>query len=99
MKVTIAHSIFQICQDPKMIEVVLEEVPKTTNQYELIDILYFLPAFKDERVTALLNSLRDHKKYLVAYNATRAMGFPTDEVVKKFRNKEVRKSFWKRLFG
>jgi len=99
MKVTIAYSIFQICQDQKMIDIVLEEVPKTTNQYELIDVLYMLPAFKDELVTALLNAFRDHKEYLIAYNATRAMGLPTEVVVMKFRNKDKPEGFWKKLFG
>lgn len=93
MKVTIAHSIFQICQDPKMIDIVLEEVPKTTNQYQLINILYMLPAFEDERVTALLTELCEHKEYLVAYNATRAMGLPTEAVVTNFRNNEETKGF------
>jgi hypothetical protein len=99
MKVTIAHSIFQICQDPKMIDIVLEEVPKITNQYELIDILYLLAAFKDERVTVLLKGFRDHQEYLVAYNATRALGLPTKEIVEMFRDKDEPKGFWNKLFG
>jgi hypothetical protein len=98
-KVTIAYSIFQICKDQKMIDIILEELPKTTSQYELIDVLYMLPAFKDEKITALLNSYRDHKEYLVAYNATRALGLSTDEVVKKARQENETKSFWKKLFG
>ena len=97
-KVTLAYSIFQICKDQKMIDIVLEELPKTTNQYELIDVLNMLPTFKDEKITALLNSYRNHKEYLVAYNATRALGLPTDEVVKKARQQNETKSFWKKLF-
>jgi hypothetical protein len=88
IKVTIAHSIFQICQDKKMVDIVLEETPKVTNWYDLIDILYMLPDFKDERVTTMLNNFRNHKDYLVAYNATRALGLSTDEVVEKFRNQK-----------
>ena len=88
IKVTIAYSIFQISQDTKMIDIVLDEVQKTTNQYELIDLLYLLPAFKDDRVNLLLNNFRDHKEYLIAYNATRALGFPTDTVVEKYRRKK-----------
>ena len=98
-KATIAYSIFQICKDQKMIDLVLEELPKTTNQYELIDVFYMLPAFKDERITALLNHYREHNEYLVAYNATRALGLSTDDVVKKFRQQDDTKSFWKKLFG
>ncbi|MEP6795275.1 MAG: hypothetical protein ABJB16_13175 [Saprospiraceae bacterium] len=88
IKVTIAHSIFQICQDQKMIDIVLEETTKTTHWSDLIDILYLLPAFQDERVMTMLNDFRHHKEYLVAYNATRALGLPTDEVVEKFKVKK-----------
>jgi hypothetical protein len=88
MKVTIAHSIFQICQDTKMIEIVLETMPRIINQYELIDVLYYLPDFKDKRITELHNNYRNHKEYLVAYNATRYLGLPTVEVVEKFRKRK-----------
>jgi len=98
-KVTIAYAIFQICQDQKMIDIVLDELPKTTSQYELIDVLYMLPAFKDDKITRLLNDYCDHKEYLVAYNATRALGLSTDEVVKKTRQQNEKKNFWKKLFG
>ncbi|MFZ1675861.1 MAG: hypothetical protein WAT91_01230 [Saprospiraceae bacterium] len=90
IKVTVAHSIFQICQDEKMIDIVVEETIKTTHWSELIDILYLLPGFKDERVIKMLNDFRNHKEYLVAYNATRALGLPTEEVVEKFRVKKPR---------
>jgi len=99
MKVKIAHSIFQISQDDKMKDIVLDTMPKITGEFELIDILYYLPFFTDERITDLLHSYRNHEKYLVAYNATRYLGLPTDEVVEKFRIKENPKSFWKKLFG
>ncbi|WP_133159415.1 hypothetical protein [Solitalea longa] len=88
MKVTIAYSIFQICQDPKMIEIVLETMPRITNEFELIDVLYYLPSFKDKRITDLHHSYRNHKDYLVAYNAIRYLGLPTDEVIEKFRDKK-----------
>lgn len=99
MKVTIAHSIFQICQDTKMIEIVLETMPRITNQYELIDVLYYLADFKDKRITELHNNYRNHKEYLVAYNATRYLGLRTDEVVEKFREKKTHRSLWDRLTG
>jgi hypothetical protein len=99
MKVTIAHSIFQICQDNKMIEIVLETMPRITNQYELINVLYYLPDFKDKRITELHDNYRNHKEYLVAYNATRYLGLPTNEVVEKFREKEKNKSIRDRLTG
>jgi hypothetical protein len=99
IKVTIAHSIFQICQDNKMIEIVLETMPRITNQYVLIDVLYYLPDFKDKRITELHNNYRNHNEYLVAYNATRYLGLPTDEVVEKFREKKNHRSIWDRLTG
>ncbi|MBO0360142.1 hypothetical protein J0X19_19430 [Hymenobacter sp. BT186] len=99
IKVKIAHSIFQITQDDKMKDIVLETMPQITGEFELIDVLYYLPFFKDERITRLLHNYRNHKKYLVAYNATRYLGLPTDEVVDKFRNVDEPKTFWKKLFG
>ncbi|HRO68938.1 MAG TPA: hypothetical protein PK951_01125 [Chitinophagaceae bacterium] len=99
MKVIIAHSIFQISQDEKMKEIVLETVPQITGEHELIDVLFYLPLFKDNRITDLLSSYTNHPKYLVAYNATRYLGLPTDEVVAKFRNNDNPKSFWDKLIG
>ncbi len=99
MKIIIAHTIFQICEDTKMIEIVLETMPRITNQYELIDVLYYLPDFKDKRITELHYSYRNHKEYLVAYNAYRYLGLPTDEVVEKFRDKKKQRSLWDRLMG
>lgn len=99
MKVTIAHSIFQICQDTKMIETVLETMPRITNQYELINVLYYLPDFKNKRITELHNNYRNHKEYLVAYNATQSLGLPTNEVVEKFQEKKIHRSIWDRLMG
>ena len=98
MKVIIAHSIFQIAQDERMKDIVLETMPKITNEFELINVLYYLPKFKDQRITDLHHSYRNHKKYLVAYNAARYLGLPTDEVVQKFRDKE-QNGFWRKLFG
>ena len=84
-KITVAHSIYQVCQDEKMIDLILAETQGMTKWSELIDIMYILASIKDERAQSLLNSYRQHSDYLVAYNATRAMGLPTDEVVTRFR--------------
>jgi len=94
MKVKIALSIFQISQDEKMKDIVIETMPHITGEYELVDVLYYLPKFQDKRITELLHIYRNHKNYLVAYNATQNLGMPTDEVVKKFRNNEKPKSLW-----
>ena len=84
-KVTIAYAIFKICQDVQMIDIVLKELPGITNQYDLIDVLYLLPAFKNEKITTLLDNYRNHEEYLVAYNATNALGLSVDEVIRKAR--------------
>lgn len=86
MKVSLAHSIFQISGDQDMINIVLTEMPRLNHWTEIIDKLYLLPTFKDEKLDEMLNQYREHGNYLVAYNATRAMGLPTQKVVKKFRN-------------
>lgn len=88
MKIKIAHAIFQISQDEKIKDIILETMPQITGEYELIDVLYYLPFFKDHKITDLLQGYRNHKNYLVSYNATRYLGLPTDEVVEKFSNKE-----------
>lgn len=87
MKVTIAHSIFQICQDAQMIDIVLHTMPVITNPFELIDILYYLPDFNNKSITELHHSYCNHTDYLVAYNATQSLGLPTDEVIERFRNR------------
>lgn len=96
MKVTIAHAIFQICDDKEMIKIALTETPKISNQYELINVVYLLKGFEDEKVNEMLDGLREHDEYLVAYNATRALGLSTDKVVKKFKNMDSG-NFWNRL--
>jgi len=99
MKIKIAHSIFQISQDEHMKEIVLKTMPTITNNFELIDVLYYLPNFKDDRITELHQAYRNHQDYLVAYNATRYLGLPTDEVVERFKKKDKSKRFWRRFFG
>lgn len=92
IKITIAHSIFLINNDSRMVEIVLKETERLNNQYDIIAILYMLSDFKDSRVDKVLNDFRNHKEYLVAYNATRALGLSTDKVVDKFRSmKEPKK--------
>jgi hypothetical protein len=87
IKITLAHSIFQICGDIEMINHVLTEIPNVTDKFEIIDILYMLPDFRDIRIDKILRDFCDHKEYLIAYNATRVLGLSTDEIVNKFRNR------------
>lgn len=85
MRVKIALSVFQISKDDRMKDIVLATMPAITGEYEIIDVLSYLPYFNDKRITELLHSFRTHKKYLVAYNATMHLGLPTEEIVEKFR--------------
>lgn len=111
-KVITAHAIFNICQDQRMIDIVEKEMKNQWNSTQLIDIIYTLPDFANERTDKILHDLQEHEEYLVAYNATRALKLPTDEVVEKFRQKNIaaktaikvtspekRRSWWQKLFG
>lgn len=98
IKVIIAHSIFQISQDEGMKDIVLKCMPKIRHEFDLIKVLCYLPAFRDKRLTDLLHSYRNHKKYLVACNASRSLGLPINDIIEKFHNKQ-QQSFWRRLFG
>ena len=84
MKIIIAHSIFQICEDKEMVEITLNETKNVTSQYSIIDFLYLLPDFNDKRIDHLLHEFHENENYLVAYNAARVLGLSTDEVVRKF---------------
>lgn len=87
-KIAIAHSIFKINKDETMIDIAIEETKKLSDWYKVIDTLYLLADFNDDRTNQLLQEFRDHQDYLIAYNATQALGLPTDEVVKKFSNRK-----------
>jgi hypothetical protein len=94
-----------------MIKLVLDEAAKIHHLSELIDVLYLMPDFKDEKVSDLLGRLHNHPEYLIAYNATRALGLPTDAVVQKFRSKAAERNdssekrrtssapWWKKILG
>lgn len=113
MRVIIAQAIFQIKHDNSMIDIVLDTMPTITKEEELIDVLYYLPKFNDQRITDLHHTYRNHEEYLVAYNATRYLGLSTDEVVEKYRSKVLKSKFvsqpvnmhkrkptwWEKLFG
>lgn len=110
-KIAVAHSIFLISGDRSVIKLVLDEAAKIHHLSELIDTSYLLPDFRDEKVSDLLGRLRNHPEYLIAYNATRALGLPTDAVVQKFRSKAAERNdsseerrtssapWWKKILG
>ncbi len=85
MKVKIAYSIFQICEDDSMKDIVIATLPTINNPTDIISVLHFLPNFKDEKISALLYAYSNHSDYLVAYNATRYLGLPVDGVIERFR--------------
>jgi len=85
MKIIIAHALYRISGDPAMVPLVSAELAEIRNNYELIEILYLLPGFGDEMINGQLRAYLEHPEYLVAYNAARALGLNTDEVVRRFR--------------
>ncbi len=85
LQAIIAHAIWKISEDPGIIPVIIAASQKITSWQELIDLVYLLPDFHDPRTDAMLSEYRNHPEYLVAYNATRASGLPTGEVVKRFQ--------------
>ena len=89
-KIVIAHSIFQINNDEKMCEIVLDELALAAqwSKHSIIDIIYLLKDFQNAEITQKLNEFYDSEKYLVAYNAARALGLPTEPIVEKFRGRK-----------
>jgi hypothetical protein len=85
-KIVIAHSIYQINGDSKMIDIAISESKRLKSTYEIIEILFMLRDFKDDRIDKLLYDFYNHNDYLVAYNAARVLGLSTDDVVNKFRD-------------
>lgn len=91
-KIVIAHSIYQINGDLEMIDIAIKESERLKSTYEIIQILFMLRDFKDDRIDKLLYDFYNHKDYLVAYNAARVLGLSTDGVVNKFRDLKEQKA-------
>jgi len=72
-------------------------LPKITNEYTLTYTLHLLPMFPDPRIRKLLEGYTNDGRYLVEYNACVALGRPTDEVVKRARDKK--RSWWHKLWN
>jgi hypothetical protein len=85
MQVIIAYAIFKVCGDKDMIGIAVDKMSKLTSEFQIIRLLYLLPAFNDQRAMALLESYYDHKEYLVAYNAAVVLGRSTKKVIERFR--------------
>lgn len=89
IRIAIAHAVFSINKDGKMIEeaikatlLLTKQLPKT--EYQLIDVIYLLPDFNDEAINKILHSLYNSNFYLIAYNAAKVLGYPTVDIVSKF---------------
>ena len=70
-KIIIASSIYQIEPDEKLIDSTLAAGQTLTDQYELIGIFYYLTKFRNKRTDDFIRQYRNHKEYLVSYNAKR----------------------------
>ena len=89
IRIHLAYAIYTICRDKSMIDIAVDETQSLAEQmpqseYKLIDVMKLLPAFDDERMHHILADLCNADCYLIAYNAARALGRPTDDIVTKF---------------
>lgn len=73
VRITLAHAIFKINQDPAMKELVLQETGAIENWSQLIEVIYMLADFKDERCQQLLQQLAEHPDFLVSYHAKKIL--------------------------
>lgn len=81
-KVMITRAVYALSSDANMISLAVNETRRMETPYQLLEIMYELAAFRNEETNALLQQFQSHPDYLVRYNATRALGLPTDDVVK-----------------
>jgi hypothetical protein len=71
----IASSIYNICNDNKMIDVAISIFKSLDNKetphyiYTLIPAFYYLSMFNDTEINNVLKKYTKHKEYLVSYNA------------------------------
>lgn len=89
-KVIIAHSIFQINKDEDMISITLKELSQSGkwSEFILIDIIYLLPDFHNDKINSCLSEFMNSNEYLVAYNAARVLGYSTESIIRRFRKKD-----------
>lgn len=78
-KLVIATSIFEINKDSNMIELVIKFVEKMEDiadlyfVYKLIHAFQYLIKFRNEKMNGFIKQYINHKEYLVAYNAKKAL--------------------------
>ncbi|MFV0537517.1 MAG: CPCC family cysteine-rich protein [Dysgonomonas sp.] len=71
MRIYLSYSIYRIIEDQTMINIVLDEMSKLKEWYDIIDFLFLLPDFQNEKTDKLLKQYTTHNHCLVAYNAKR----------------------------
>ena len=79
MSVFLAHAIYSICHDEKMIGITMAETRSLIKklprkEYELMDVILLLPDFQNEQINQVLSSLCGSRYDLIAYNAARVSG-------------------------
>lgn len=72
-KISIAHAIYLICQDEKMIEIFLEEIPKQIYYVVLGSALRKCSIFQDDRIIQVLEKYSNHKDSSVYIGARQAL--------------------------
>jgi len=76
-KISIATSIYEICQDENMIIIVMSEFNRFENKIRIfrdeniMTAFYYLSRFDSDKTNDLIGKYLDHKDYLVSYNAKR----------------------------
>jgi hypothetical protein len=80
VKAQIATALWKICGDEKMLKVVLKLSQPSFfswlnpfHEFKQIDIIYCLAEFPQSEAKARLEELTEDRKYLVSYNAKRAL--------------------------
>jgi hypothetical protein len=75
VKLQIATSIFEINQDPKMIDIAIsafKEIDNIKDAYHVYAVsgtFYHLSKFKNERIKQIIKEYTSHSEYLISYNA------------------------------
>jgi hypothetical protein len=80
IKLKIAASIFELNQDRDMVNIAINSFKKLDNNkdayyvYKITSAFFYLIKFKTPEVNNIIKEYINHKEYLVAYNAKRALG-------------------------
>ena len=99
LKIEAAHAIYLICQDEKMVDIFLEEIPKQIYWVVLAEMLSRLSDFRDDRIIDLLKNYCGHKDFLVSHNAKKALQTIKDKNTKPNSSlPKAGRKWWRKLF-